>query len=73
MGRYIWWNAPDFIQGSYTSMVWDLNVARNIYRDERYSVELFLAGRNLFNGSQYVDATLKNPCRWFEGGIRFDF
>ncbi len=73
VGRYIWWNAPDFIQGSYTSMVWDLNVARNIYRDERYSVELFLAGRNLFNGSQYVDATLKNPCRWFEGGIRFDF
>lgn len=73
VGRYIWWNAPDFTHGNYASVIWDMNVARKIYNNERLSVELFLAARNLFNGSQYVDDTLKNPGRWFEGGIRFDF
>lgn len=73
VGRYIWWNAPDFIQGKYSSIVWDLNVSRQIYAEKRLRVELFLAARNLFNGSQYVDSTLKNPGRWFEGGVRFDY
>ena len=72
-GRYIWWNADSSNQGRYSAMVWDLNAAQRIYRDERLQVELFLAVRNLFNGSQYVDTTLRNPGRWFEGGVRFDF
>ncbi|BEH10570.1 MULTISPECIES: TonB-dependent receptor plug domain-containing protein [Geobacter] len=72
-GRYIWWNADSSNQGRYGAMVWDLNAARRIYRDDRLQVELFLSVRNLFNGSQYVDTTLRNPRRWFEGGVRFDF
>uniref|UniRef100_UPI002C75822D TonB-dependent receptor plug domain-containing protein n=1 Tax=Geobacter sulfurreducens TaxID=35554 RepID=UPI002C75822D len=72
-GRYIWWNADSSNQGRYSAMVWDLNAAQRIYRDDRLQVELFLSVRNLFNGSQYVDTTLRNPRRWFEGGVRFDF
>ncbi|BBA69944.1 TonB-dependent receptor plug domain-containing protein [Geobacter sulfurreducens] len=73
VGRYIWWNAADRNEGKYGAMVWDLNVARQIYRDEQYQVELFMSARNLFSGSQYIDSTLRNPARWFEGGIRLDF
>ena len=71
--RYGRLNMPASLNGRYGSMIWDLNLTKEIYSRNETAVELFFNGHNLFNGSQYSWDIWKNAPRWFEGGIRFDF
>ncbi|RNC67916.1 MAG: TonB-dependent receptor [Desulfuromonadales bacterium] len=72
-GRYIWWNAPAQQGGKYTSVAWDMHVAKRILTRDNLEIDLFLTGHNLFRGSQYADGAYKNADQWFEGGVRFRF
>ncbi len=70
-GHYIWWiNA---FNGDYNSFVFDLNVIKSIYRKEDQTLEAFLTAHNIFNASQYAIGGYKNPRRWIEGGLRYQF
>lgn len=72
-GHYIWWNADSRNQGRYTPVIWDLNLAKRFFKGESTAAELFFTAHNIFNGSQYLYDSLKNPSRWFEGGVRFSY
>ncbi len=72
-GRYINWNAEPDYNGNYGSFVFDLAVIIKIYQHKDASLEAFVNGHNIFNGSQYLISVYKNPERWYEGGVRFKF
>jgi vitamin B12 transporter len=72
-GRYIDWNMEPFFRGSYGSFVFDLHMTKKILQHKDASLEAFADVHNLFNGSQYVAEPYKNPKRWLEGGIRYNF
>jgi len=72
-GRYIDWNAVPENNAKYSTMVWDLNLSRNLPLPDGLEGEVFFSAHNLFNGAQYVLDLYKNPRRWFEGGLRFSF
>ncbi len=72
-GRYVWWNARSLYNGKYNSFIWDLNLMKRIYRNNKRDVELFLTAHNIFNGSQYLIDAFKNPQRWVEAGMRLKF
>jgi len=72
-GRYIDWNMDPFYHGSYGSFVFDLHMMKKILQHKDASLEAFADVRNLFNGSQYAYDSYKNPKRWIEGGIRYNF
>jgi vitamin B12 transporter len=44
-----------------------------LYRQNGREVEAFLTVHNLFDGSQYWNASYKNAERWIEGGLRVKF
>lgn len=74
-GHYIQWHGEPADNGSYTAMIWDLNLNKKLFEstDNRRVVETFFSAHNLFNGAQYPAYPFRNPRRWFEGGIRFYF
>jgi vitamin B12 transporter len=72
-GHYIWWNSTPTEKGKYTAMIWDLNIAKTLFARDKRAVEVFFTAHNVFNGSQYPLDIYKNPRRWFEGGLRFEF
>ncbi len=72
-GHYIWWNMDPLNKGSYSAMIWDLNLAKKVYSGERNSAVVFFTAHNIFNGAQYPVSPFRNPGRWFEGGLRFNF
>lgn len=74
-GRSINWHGEPGDNGRYTAMIWDLHMAKKVYTfsDERRSIETFFSAHNLFNGAQYPAYPFRNPRRWFEGGVRFNF
>ncbi len=74
-GRYIDWNIdPSWgTHASYGSFVFDLHMTKKILQHKDASLEAFADAHNLFNGSQYIDDRYKNPKRWIEGGIRYNF
>jgi len=72
-GNHIYWNHVEGYNGSYYGLLWDLHLGAKVWKKENNSLELFLSGRNLFNGKQYPDETQPNTGRWFEGGARFRF
>ena len=39
----------------------------------RGDLTVFFTARNIFNGSQYMIDSWKNPGRWVEGGITYRF
>ena len=69
-GHYIWWNADQSFDGDYNAFVWDFNVSKKVKITDKRDVELFLTAHNIFNGSQYLMGSFKNPRRWVEGGVR---
>jgi vitamin B12 transporter len=73
LGRYGWLNMPAGYNGKYSAVIWDLNLAKQLFRKDTKAVELFFNAHNLFNGAQYNNDYLQNARRWFEGGLRFDF
>ncbi|WP_298435471.1 TonB-dependent receptor [Geobacter sp.] len=72
-GHYIRWNAESINQAKFTPVIWDLNLAKRLFKGGGTDAEVFFTAHNLFNGSQYLIDSLKNPRRWFEGGVRFRF
>lgn len=72
-GHYIWWNPEELDMGKYDSFVWDMNLKKRVYKNERINAELFLSARNIFNASQYMMETFRNPQRWVEGGVGLRF
>jgi vitamin B12 transporter len=72
-GHYVRWNIPPQEEGKFNAMTWDLDLAKKVFTVENTSIELFFAGHNIFNSAQYPIKSTKNPGRWFEGGVRFDF
>ncbi len=73
-GRYIWWN--ELNRGElpkHDDFIWDLSLSREIYNSEALRAEAFVMGRNLFNGSQYLDIDYQNPNRWLEAGMTLKF
>jgi vitamin B12 transporter len=72
-GRYIWWNASQNMNARYNSMIVDANIIKTVYKRQAVSVEAFLSGHNLFNGSSYWLDVNKNASRWFEAGLRVKF
>jgi vitamin B12 transporter len=71
-GYYVWWNASDST-ARYNAFIVDANVIKTLYKKGPLTVEAFLAGHNLFDGSSYPIENLKNARRWIEGGIRVKF
>jgi vitamin B12 transporter len=71
-GHYIDWNGTDQ-GGRYGAMIWDLHLGKHIEYSEHGSVELFLSVRNIFNGEQELIGAYKNPGRWLDGGVRWEF
>lgn len=72
-GRYIDWNSDPAFNAHYGSFVFDLNMIKKIYQHKDASLEVFAGVHNMFNGNQYSIDTYKNPARWYEGGIRYNF
>lgn len=75
-GRYTDWQAdralPEY-QGNYGNFVVDLNIVGRIYNTPATSLEAFATAHNIFNGEQYLVTYFKNPARWVEAGIRYQF
>jgi vitamin B12 transporter len=72
-GHYIRWNIPQQEAGKFNAMTWDLNLAKKVFTSENTTVGLFFTAHNIFNGAQYPIRYTRNPGRWFEGGVRFNF
>lgn len=73
LGRFGWLNSPEELNGKYHTIIWDLNLAKKVFKRHDTEIELFSNVHNLFNGAQYNREEWKNARRWVEGGIRFIF
>ena len=73
LGRYVWFNATAGNHAKSSAIIWDLNLAKKVFKRHDTAIELFFDAHNLFNGAQYSWDAFKNPRRWVEGGIRFNF
>lgn len=72
-GHYIWWNEEARNDARYSSLIFDLNMIKNIFTERKSSMELFLSAHNIFNGSQYWLSCYENPARWIEAGVKIKF
>jgi vitamin B12 transporter len=72
-GHYIWWTPEEFNKGKYDSFIWDMNLRKNVYKGDKLNAELFLSLHNIFDGSQYLMESFKNPRRWIEAGANLRF
>ena len=72
-GHYVWWDFDGSYMAEYDDFIWDLNLNKRIWSEEKTALELFLTAHNIFNGSQYTYGDSKNPKTWIEAGIRFKF
>ena len=73
VGRHTSWNAREDYNSRESAMIWDLTGGVRFLNAKQISGELFFTAHNVFNGSQYLLDLFKNPGRWFEGGLRFNF
>uniref|UniRef100_A0A831TZX5 TonB-dependent receptor n=1 Tax=Geobacter metallireducens TaxID=28232 RepID=A0A831TZX5_GEOME len=73
VGRYVQWNAREDFNSRDSAMIWDLTGGIRVLSTSQVTGEVFVVAHNLFNGSQYLHSVLRNPGRWFEGGIRLNF
>ncbi|MBF0566225.1 MAG: TonB-dependent receptor [Nitrospirae bacterium] len=71
-GHYIVWDNIDYKTYNDKAFIFNLNVIKQLYQNKNVKAETFLTAHNIFNGSQNLTST-KNPGRWFEGGVRFNF
>jgi vitamin B12 transporter len=72
-GHYVRWRIPPNEQGKFNALTWDLNLAKKVFTHENRTIGLFFTAHNIFNSAQFPIIYTRNPGRWFEGGVRFDF
>lgn len=72
-GRYTWWDSTWYDMGAYNAMIFDLSIAKTLYRQKDRACDIFFTAHNIFDGSQYIANYWPNPGRWFEGGVRYKF
>ncbi|MBU4317306.1 MAG: TonB-dependent receptor [Proteobacteria bacterium] len=76
MGQYMGWgqdkNDPSN-PGSYDDVICDVHISKPVSFFRWSETELFITGRNIFNGDLYTDYAFKNPKRWFEAGVAITF
>jgi vitamin B12 transporter len=72
-GHYIWWNQDSSMGAKYSSMIFDINMIKDLYRHRDSVIEAFAAGHNIFNGKQDWYSVYVNADRWFEAGVRYKF
>ena len=72
-GHYIRWQTDPDLAGKFNAIVWDLNLAKKVFITENRTAAVFFTAHNIFNSAQYPVSLYRNPGRWFEGGVRFDF
>jgi len=72
-GHYVWWDLDSSKGAEYDDFVWDLNLKKKIYSQEKTAFELFFTAHNIFNGSQYSSIDSENPRRWLEAGVKLSF
>ena len=73
LGHYVWSNASSDCNAKSSAIIWDLNLAKKVFKRHDTAIELFFNVHNLFNGAQYSWDAWKNARRWVEGGIKFNF
>jgi len=73
VGRHTRWNAREDFNDRDSAMIWDLTGGVRVLSADNLSGELFFVAHNIFNGSQYLNDLARNPGRWYEGGVRFNF
>jgi len=74
-GRYIYWNEKFHnFETVSNRIIWDLNLAREIWNRAQLRAELFSTGHNLTNSGQTYDKVVfDNAGRWVEAGLRVRF
>jgi vitamin B12 transporter len=72
-GHYIRWQTDPDLPGKFNAMAWDLNLVKKIFITENRTAAAFFTAHNIFNSAQYPVGLFRNPGRWFEGGVRFEF
>ena len=65
--------SSSFYNADYSDMIWEIHYNKDIFSVNSAKANLFVSVRNLFNGEQYFWDWFRNPRRWFEAGIRFNF
>ncbi|MBF0566029.1 MAG: TonB-dependent receptor [Nitrospirae bacterium] len=72
-GHYIIWdNVPSYYPNNDKPFIFNLNIIKRLYQSKNINTEAFFTAHNIFNGSQNLTDS-KNPRRWMEGGVRFNF
>ncbi|WP_339136644.1 MAG: TonB-dependent receptor [Candidatus Electrothrix sp. GW3-4] len=56
----------------HSTVLWDLLIAKDLDILSPGG-EIYLKGRNVFNGDQYFDIDYSNPQQWIEAGLTFKF
>lgn len=72
-GRHINWNVMNMSVSKYNSMLVDFILNKKILQYKDTTLELFVNAHNLLDSAQYPTATLLNPERWYEAGLRYKF
>lgn len=71
-GHYIKWES-DPSYNPRASFIWDFNISKRVYTQDKQNIELFASAHNIFNALQYRDDFYPNPKRWLEAGVRYKF
>lgn len=69
-GHYVYWDYSDANSPEDDTMLWDLTVSRDLWRQGQQAVHLFVKGRNIFNENQYQNKSMPNAPRWVEAGLK---
>lgn len=75
-GRYCWLSEYEKgLNAESGNMIWSIHYNKDIFMHEPSdtTVNFFISARNIFNGTHYNHEVFKNPGRWVEAGLRFEF
>ena len=72
-GNFVDWDLPASTGGNTDHILWDFTIQKKIVRDNKKQTALFFAAHNLFDGSQYLLSDDKNPSRWVEAGVKWEY
>lgn len=69
-GHYIYLDYEEYDESNFNQAIWDLNLNKTLYNNDKLNLNIFFTLHNIFNGDQYFRSDNPNPGRWIEGGIR---